>query len=60
MVADVCIDPTSSPYGADFLTLHVPYMFARMSARDVNAERALKAATYIAHDTSYAPVWEFE
>lgn len=61
IVADVTIDPTSSPFSVDFVTLHLPYLFFRMLPRETNAVSALRAPVgFIQNDQPYQPLVRME
>mgnify|MGYP000471628232 CR=1 FL=1 len=58
--ADVTIDPTSSPYSQDFITLHLPHLFFRMLPKETNLINALKTPTFIKDDQPYQPLIRLE
>lgn len=61
IVADVSIDPTSSPYLKDFVTLHVPHLFFRMFPSDADANEVLaKPTCFISDDLPYSPLVRLE
>jgi hypothetical protein len=56
IVADVTIDPTSSPYSLDFVTLHLPHLFFRMPPRAVSVADILRNPVFIQNDVPYQPL----
>ena len=61
IVADVTIDPTSSPFSLDFVTLHLPRTFFRMSPDATNVASALRIpVAFIQDDEPYQPLVRIE
>jgi len=61
IIADVTIDPTSSPYSLDFITLHLPHLFFRMLPKDTNVINALQTPiAFIKDDQPYQPLVRLE
>jgi hypothetical protein len=56
IVADVTVDPTSAPKPLDFLTLHIPRVFARMPPGEIDAARSLSEAKVFDQDRPFAPM----
>ena len=57
IVADVTIDPTSSPKSLDFVTLHIPHLFFRMLPTNDNVIEALHTpVVFFEKDKAYRPL----
>lgn len=61
IIADITIDPTSSPNTADFVTLRIPHFFFRMPPMDTNVPIALKNPVLFIQDINpYEPLIRLE
>jgi hypothetical protein len=55
IIADVTIDPSSTPKGLDFLTLHVPHLFCRLGRRQPPEYGYLNPIAVLPSDNPYPP-----
>lgn len=56
IVAEVVIDPTSHPHTSDFVVLHLPHLFFKMSPSDMDVNDALGKPIHIERDGEYKPL----